>query len=284
MSDVHAVIKRALGASPSRVRSIPTVTGNEVLDVELPTGRVIFKASPLQADIDVESWALAMFHQAGASVPRVLACDLAPLDYPNAFMIVEKLTGVSGERLATREAFVELGEQLRAVHEVTLGGFGSLERDVNGIMRGTQGTWPEGVQETLDWCLGPLAGYGLIGDQDADQLRGAVSALRPLAAGRLTHGDLREDHVFLSAEGALQGVIDPFPYSAHPCWDFARLAVDRPDLADAMLTGYGRDHWDEPTYATCLLVRLTSALYWRALSGGDTRSRLAHLRRCLDDR
>jgi aminoglycoside phosphotransferase len=195
----------------------------------------------------VEAWAYRELRRRNIRTPQVLAITEQP-----ECLIVERLAGTpltcraSHLPPADRSAWARAGEDLRAIHDIRLPGFGPL------VLEGPK---PRG--EAATWC--PFADYartvgiawlvdaGYLQPKDGDTLirrfDEATTTFSAISEGRLLHGDLQSGHILSTSDGTYQGIIDFGQAQAgDPRWDLARVRLWDGDKAlDALLDGYGHD-------------------------------------------
>jgi aminoglycoside phosphotransferase (APT) family kinase protein len=200
----------------------------------------------------LEGWAYRQCRVHGVRAPDVLAASQPgdALDYVatlalagRALWVKPYLSGASLTRVL-RAA----GEQLRALHEIVIDGFGPIVPVVTiagSPPRGAHAQWSPFVDIALERALPYLVDKGALGRDEAASIRArfvdAAPALRRDAPGRLLHGDLEGDHLF-SHRGRFTGFIDfEKTQAGDPCYDLARFAWWDPHLLPDLLDGYGRD-------------------------------------------
>jgi aminoglycoside phosphotransferase (APT) family kinase protein len=194
----------------------------------------------------LEAWAYRQCRANGVLAPDVLAASQVgeALDYVatialagRALWVQPYLSGASLKRVL-RAA----GEQLRAMHEIQIDGFGPV---AGSPPRGEHAQWCPFVGIAQEQALPYLVGKGVLSRAEAGSIRtrfvDAAPALQRDAPGRLLHGDLEGDHLF-SYRGRFTGFIDFEKMQAgDPCYDLARFAWWDPHLLPDLLDGYGRD-------------------------------------------
>ena len=200
----------------------------------------------------LEAWAYRTCRANGVLVPDVLAASGPDeeLDYVATTALAGRalwakpyLSGASLKRVL-RAA----GEQLRAMHEIRVEGFGPIVPGVGARPRGGHGRWCPYVDIAQGQALRELVGSGALSGDEAESIRARLAeaepALRRAGSGRLLHGDLEGDHIF-SYRGRFTGFIDFEKMQAgDPCYDLARLAWWDSGMLPDLLDGYGRDTLD----------------------------------------
>jgi aminoglycoside phosphotransferase len=240
--DVVAVAEQVLGAAPRVVRP----TGQDgVYLLDMRTRTVVLKLSTHGHSVLAEARAYRAAAVHGVRVPRVLATGTDP-----EAMAVEFLDGFSlwsHERRHKDNSFAwrRAGEDLRALHEIRLPGFGPLVLDGHGIV-GQVDTWCPFVQSAREDGIRKLVDAGVLDSRVGRRLEArydeAAGELHSWSDGRLLHGDLEGGHILVSDDEYL-GLID-FDQAqvGDPRWDLARVPLWDGDAAlDALLDGYGRD-------------------------------------------
>jgi aminoglycoside phosphotransferase (APT) family kinase protein len=240
--DVVAVAERLLGTTPVGVRP----TGNDGVHlVDLRTQTVVLKLSTHGHSVLAEARAYQAAAAHGVRVPRVLASGTDP-----EAMALEFLDGVSlwsEERRDKDNSFAwrRAGEDLRALHEIRLFGFGPLVLDGHGIA-GQADSWCPFIRSAREEGIRQLVDVGVLDSRVGRRLEArydeVAEELHGWPDGRLLHGDLEGGHILVSDDEYL-GLID-FDQAqvGDPRWDLARVVLwDGEPALDALLDGYGRD-------------------------------------------
>lgn len=210
-----------------------------------------------------EQWAPALH----GFVPRLLAvCEEEPLA-----LLVSELPGRIMEEVrlpAERErmAWHAAGRALASLHDFAVGEcFGPCARDGTCIDR-TMGDAREYISAELDrWTESGLR-VGCISDDELEVIRAAQQLVPAFAGERPTpcHRDYGPANWVVTDGGVWAGVIDfEFAYwdvrvadfSRYPDWEW----MQRPDLLEALLNGYGRTLTAEEEQQ-CLVARTRYAL------------------------
>lgn len=245
MTTVDQLVVQLLGVEPVRVQR----TGSpDAWYVDLPGDRRVVVKRPgwlnRPGSPRVEAWAYGECRRRGIRVPDVLALSEDP-----ECLIIERLCGQSlaagrdtmPMTAADRAAWACAGEDLRALHQIRMPGFGPL---VPGPERptGEASTWcpfadyacAEGIPWLVDaGFLEPAAAGTLI-----RLYEDAAPAFNRVSEGRLLHGDLMTSHVFRSPDGTYQGIIDFGQAQAgDPRWDLARIPLWDGERALSATTG-----------------------------------------------
>lgn len=245
MVDVAAWSARLLGVDRVRVRP----TGSPVaFFVDAPDRTVVAKlpSAGRPGLALVEAWAYRAAAGSGVRAPAVVAVQDDP-----EMVLIERLPGVplsSRDRPEGVDASMwrHAGEDLRALHDIRLPGFGPAVPDGDAI-RGEADAWCPFARYTRDEGIRYLVDVGRLAPHEGrrleDRLDEAAPVLHATVDGRLLHGDLEAGHVFVTADRHYQGMID-FSQAqiGDPLWDLARVRLWDGDAAlDALLDGYGRD-------------------------------------------
>jgi aminoglycoside phosphotransferase (APT) family kinase protein len=248
-------IESQLGTRPDHVRQVDSGNNEDVYEAVLGERVVVFKADQ-EANygrVVLEAWANQRARELGAPVPRVLATDLARETYPRHYIILEKLPGVplADIRLPQQDRLrlvEEAGRAVRAIHEIGIPGFGSLEESSylrNAEVRGEYDVWSDFVDHVLDVTLPVLRAAGAIDDADVDRLDQVVvdhvryQDLGPV--GHLLHGGFDAAHVLVD-QGEIAGIVDfDDRCSGDPAWDLGGFLIDHAADTRHLLTGYDAD-------------------------------------------
>jgi aminoglycoside phosphotransferase (APT) family kinase protein len=224
-----------------------------------------------RAALAAEVGVLAAVASRGIPAPIVEAVDL---DASQTGLPAILTRDVGGEPLAGTEPVFRLaGAHLRAVHEITLDGFGALDA-TDGELRGEDPTWSEVVSRRVA-PLSAIADAGLVPPSVLDRAAAAVNNHQHLVAavgrGRLLHGDFHPRHVY-AADGRITGIIDwGDATSGDPVYDFARIAhagVVATDVAGALglvatvLETYGDAPWIPSDLTPKLLLYAAVFIMW----------------------
>lgn len=258
--DVAALCREVFGDGVRKVRG---TSSPAAYFVELPARTVVAKlpAPGRPGSALAEAYAYRRAADNGARVPGVLAVSTDP-----ECVFIEKLTGDSlwSKRTARSNdltAWRQAGADLRAIHEILVEGFGPLtgrstpanssqygDGEPGDIaVRGQAAEWcpfvsytrSSGIRVLVDAGCLPASHAALL-ERRYDEVADDISACTD---GRLLHGDLEGGHVFTSAAGTYEGIIDFGQAQAgDPRWDLARLPLwDGDEALNAALDGYGRD-------------------------------------------
>ena len=248
-------IETHLGTRPEKVTEIAAGPGEELFEAAIGDRTVLFKADR-EADrgrVVLEAWAYQRVRELGAPAPRVLATDLGQETYPRNFIIFEKVPGiplantrVTGEE---RNRLVrEAGWAIRAVHEIGVPGFGSLEEATylrNARVQGEYDSWTEFLTEVLDLVIPTFRAGGVVDEKGENRINGVVAdhadyyELGPV--GHLLHGRFDPAHVLVD-QGELTGVIDfGDRRSGDPAWDLGGFLMDNVAETRHLLAGYDAD-------------------------------------------
>jgi aminoglycoside phosphotransferase (APT) family kinase protein len=214
---------------------------------------------------------LDMLSQRGVSVPLVDASDPTG-DTAGSPCVL--LRHVGGRPLRGSEPeFRAVGAQLRAVHDISLEGFGSLVVR-GGNVSGVDRSWADtGRRRTTR--LSPVVDAGLVAAELLDRAALAVDTWQELftgvEVGHLLHGDFHPRHVF-AAEGSITGIIDwGDATSGDPVYDLARVLhsglleqdIDHGfTLVRAALASYGDAAWTQGELTAKLFLYAVVFIMW----------------------
>jgi aminoglycoside phosphotransferase (APT) family kinase protein len=233
------VVRRATGATPTRLIPVPTFPDTIVYEAELPTGSVIFKA--IDADgrdpdgIGLEVWMCETIRALGVPAPQVLAVDTSRSALPSSFFIMEKAKGqpLSTLSAAQQRTFLrQAGAHLRQIHSLQIDGFGWLDEQhyrQQGAVRGSDPTWRDAVLKDIAASLAYFRDTGALEAQfihGIERIVELADALLPeLTSGQLMHGDVGELHVWVDPNrGDITSFVDFGERSAgDPIWDLLQF-------------------------------------------------------------
>jgi aminoglycoside phosphotransferase (APT) family kinase protein len=240
-----------LGAAVDGAETVPAFAGNQVFRVER-RGLVAFLKLAARADLERELAVLRLLDALGVPVPAVEAADPAGELTGTPCVLLreaegEPVTGSSPE-------FAAAGALLRRVHDVAVGGFGSIAAGQAGL-RGEDQSWAAAMSRRVAG-LAPIAAAGLV---DGGLLNRAAAAVTDrsgwfgtVGRGRLLHGDFHPRHVY-ARYGQITAIIDwGDATSGDPVYDLGRVLHSvalRQDLrrgfaiVDQVLDSYGDAPW-----------------------------------------
>lgn len=245
--DVASLVDELLGVTPIGVRGTESP---DAFFVDLNDRCVVAKL-PLYhgrpGSALVEAWAYRETRRRDIHTPRVLAVSEQP-----ECLIVEQLAGApltchaTGLPPTDRSVWARAGEDLRAIHEIRLPGFGPLL--FGGLEpRGEESTWCPLADNARTVGISWLVDAGFLQPKEGDTLirrfDEATTTFSSMSDGRLLHGDLQSGHILSTTDGSYQGIVDFGQAQAgDPRWDFARVRLwDGDEALDALLDGYGHD-------------------------------------------
>jgi aminoglycoside phosphotransferase (APT) family kinase protein len=282
------LIRRATGATPTRLIPVPTVPDTIVYEAELPAGSVVFKA--IDADgrdpdgIGLEAWMCETVRALGVPAPQVLAVDTSHAMLPSSYFIMEK---ASGQPLSTLPAVQQhtflrqAGKHLRQIHSVQIDGFGWLDERryrQQGVVRGSDSTWRDAILKDIGTSLAYFQRTGALEAPFIDGIERVVELADPLlcaiTSGQLMHGDVGELHVWVDPDRAeITSFVDFGERSAgDPIWDFLQF-----DWAGAplLVEGYepdppARERFRPTFHLYSVLQAVPWARKWRARGGVHT--------------
>jgi aminoglycoside phosphotransferase (APT) family kinase protein len=259
-----------LGSNVGDIRQVPSFAGNQVFRVRHADSVSYLKLAAVR-DLRREVSVLGMLTSRGIGVPVVEAHDLTG-ERTGAPCLL--LRHVGGRPLTGDEPeFGGAGRILRAVHDVTLDGFGSLVAEPV-VLRGEAPTWFAAVQGRTSE-LGPVPEAGLVPSALIERAAAAVAdagrLLASVTTGRLLHGDFHPGHAY-AADGRITGVIDWGDATAgDPVYDLARVfhsGLRSRDieyghsLVEAVLATYGQAPWMDADLTPKLLLYSVVLILW----------------------
>ncbi|MGW5365747.1 phosphotransferase family protein [Actinopolymorpha pittospori] len=272
---VVALVIRLLGSEPSEVRR---TSSPDAWFADLSDGRTVVVKGPgwlnRPGSPRVEAWAYAECAKYGIRTAKVLALSEDP-----ECLIVERLRGEAlPERgpsmsAADRAVWARAGEDLRAIHEIRVRGFGPLVPGP-GEPCGEAARWCPFAERARMQGIPWLVDAGFLSTTEADRLLARFEEASPSFAqvidGRLLHGDLQCVHVFRSGTATYEGIIDfGQAQSGDPRWDLARIPLwDGDEALDAVLEGYGPESVTEEDRALLLPLYLLSFVVHHAVGHG----------------
>jgi aminoglycoside phosphotransferase (APT) family kinase protein len=233
------LIRRATGASPTRLIPVPTVPDTIVYEAELPTGSVIFKA--IDADgrdpdgIGLEAWMCETVRSLGVPAPQVLAVDTSRGLLPSSYFIMQKAGGqpLSTLPAARQRMFLhKIGGYLRQLHTLQLQGFGWLDEQhyrQHGAIRGSDPIWRDAVLKDIAASLAYFQRTGTLEAQFILKIERILELADPVlhavTIGQLLHGDVGELHVWVDPNrGDVTSFVDFGERSAgDPIWDMLQF-------------------------------------------------------------
>lgn len=277
---VSEALTHELGARLINLTPVPTYPDTVVYEAETTAASVVFKATELGGrdpdGIGLEAWACQTAVSHGVAAPRVLAVDLTCSRFPTSFFIMERAAGAPLSNLPAGHdvqtpLLIALGDQLRRLHAIEVGGFGWLdERRYRqaGHVRGTEDMWTHAILRDIPEALSYLGGVGAITPEQAalasQHVADGVGEFSAPESPRLLHGDLGTSHVWVDASaGAITSIVDWGERAAgDPAWDFLELD---PAEVPVVLEGYGPEAaMRERLEASYDLYRLARAIPWAA--------------------
>lgn len=180
--------------------------------------------------IAAEAWALTQARAAGVPAPEVVTVDSSHSTLPSTYMVMAQVGGTDLrtpqlDNAAMRPYLLKIGRMLRQLHSVKVDGYGRLESDAAGKVRGFADSWCDAALVALDDGLRVLRDNDLITSSHATQAEHIVHTQQHLLDtnyNSLLHGDLGMIHVFADLKTQkLTGLIDFGECkSGDPVWDF----------------------------------------------------------------
>ncbi|GAB3413132.1 phosphotransferase family protein [Flindersiella endophytica] len=276
---VAAALSGVLGDRVVGVERLAGYVGNQ--DFMLHTaasGDFVLKAAGHPGELVAEAWACDRVRELGVPVPEVVALESEPGTLPLPFLLTRRLAGSELGAGPPHPVLTTVGEHLRAVHSITLDGYGFRKQPPYDAWTGFTGE--------AQGCLGELATANVITGELAARIDGALTAHAGLIAydkaGVLLHGDLKPPHIFgvwgrlqegtVARDGQLTGIIDwGDTLAGDPLYDIARFSLVGKTELDLLLEGYGLALTPtiEETLAGYRIVRMTTTLRDEFRNGGD---------------
>lgn len=251
-SVVERVVGAHLAAPVTDVRHIPSGV-NEVFLVSCAQQQVVvrFNVPAELGRFHKEAWCITRAREVGVEGPQVLAVGIAD---GYAFMTQSYVPGRRGDALSDhlrQKMWRDVGNYLRHIHSIPVGGFGEELSDLTVDDGGA--AWRRYVTYNISSLTpsDPLLGKGVL-DRTSHALLGLAFARVAEADLRfgLSHGDPSPWNVILGDDGVLH-VLDWSEAHAHvvPHYDLGvilngRLEEGSPEFGE-LLEGYG---WDAADY------------------------------------
>ena len=271
---VREALVPLLGSSVA-LTPIPTYPDSIVFQAGSGDRSVVFKAiHPHGRDPDgigLEAWSIERAREAGVPAPRVLAVDTSGAKFPSAYFVMETVEGVPLGDLTLepdqlRIVFHRLGEDLRALHDIALPGFGFLDEAhfrATGLIRGFSDTWRHALLDEIPTSLEYLVRAGALTDGEVSEASAVLASGEPILEAfsdpRLLHGDMGLGHVRADPSTLeVTALIDFGERSAgDPAYDFEDF---EPVHLTEVLRGYGVD--DEGFRARIAFYALARSIPW----------------------
>lgn len=190
-----------------------------VIHVRTGKGRELYFKSGSRQAIDREVWGYETARTAGVPVPIVAAVDTSLDVFPEAYLLVQAVSGVQLADLDVADgAFVALirqtAQHVKALHQTRLHGYGPPDPEaLADEPQGLHDSWSHALGERLDADIGPLVAAGILAPRTVSALHDALGTrageLDRLASSRHLHGDLGSEHVYVDrAANRITGIID----------------------------------------------------------------------------
>lgn len=264
---VVSALGGVLGDRVVGVERLAGYVGNQDFMVHTTgSGDYVLKAAGHPGELAAEAWASEQVRPLGVPVPEVVALEAEASTLPLPFLLTRRLAGAELGK-GPHPLLVTVGERLRAVHSVTLDGYGFLKQPA-------YGSWTEFTGEAQA-CLDELVDGDVVTVELAAAIDGMLHERTGLLAydktGVLLHGDLKPPHIFAD-EGRLTGIIDwGDALAGDPLYDIARFSLVGKAELDLLLTGYGLALTPEleATLAAYRIVRMTTTLRDEFRNDGD---------------
>jgi len=195
-----------------------------------------------------ESWLFSQCKNAGVPVPHVLAVNAHPMDFPEGYMITQRIEGISADSVnLSQEQKVEIlhqvGHYLSLIHSVKIEGFGNYEK-VDGGFKGQHNSLYELLQsETREaWWVKDVAKYQLLSPKEIEEVQNALEKekeLFTLEKASITHGDISFGNTIIQGTKVV-GIVDmENSVAADPIFDFRVFKYwDTEENRKALMDGY----------------------------------------------
>lgn len=213
-----------------------------------------------------EQWAIDQAHHVGAPVPKVLQVTERIIDgMPRDVMVMEHLPGQplsellpSMSPIEKERVFTQAGAALAKIHKIPVGGFyrrhtgGSWDfYDWGAVM---DSTWQDRSKEAV-----LLVNKGVLPQEDVALALFLIKKYRfdfPCAQPVLCHGDFHPEHLLVTEDGNLSGVIDFGEFQGGPpIHDIAYLSIEYPEVDLSWVkAGYGPALWWDDSFPRRLLL------------------------------
>jgi Ser/Thr protein kinase RdoA (MazF antagonist) len=248
-----ALVERAIGQRATAREQIVRGYDSEVYAVVAERGDELVVRIRRHGGVGYasEAWALEQCRAAGVPVPEVLLLDtIAGDDGSHEAMVQRQLAGRPlSERLPTLTSdqrarlFAELGAALSAMHGIAVGGFYRRHANDRWDFPDWQSVMASHIAERraeapiIEHCGFSAAEVAAMLNM-MERYRDEFACPQPV----LCHSDLGADHIFVSHDGHLAGLIDFGDFAGGtPIGDIAQLGVNMPQLDLRLLQpGYSR--------------------------------------------
>lgn len=195
-----------------------------------------------------ESWLFSKCKSAGAPVPEVLAVNANPIDFPEGYMITQRIDGVSADSVnLSQEQKVEVlhqvGHYLSLIHSVKVEGFGNYKK-VDGGFKGQHDSLYELLQsETREaWWVKDVKKYQLLTPKEIEEVQKALENekdLFQLEKASITHGDISFGNTIIQGTKVV-GIVDmENSVASDPIFDFRVFKYwDTDENRKSLMDGY----------------------------------------------
>lgn len=198
--------------------------------------------------IAAEAWSLTKARSVGVPTPAVVRVDGSKSLLPSTYMVMEQVRGtdlrtpqLSDDEM--RPYLLKIGRMLKQLHTAKVDGYGFLDQDEAGQVRGVSASWHAAALDAFEDGLRTLRDGELISAEQSQLAQKIVRESEPLLAenyNSLLHGDVGPIHVFADLEMEdLTGLIDFGECkSGDPVWDLVDL---RGRYVPTVIEGYAPD-------------------------------------------
>jgi hypothetical protein len=248
-------VARELGAEITRGKVLLSYDGHLVCRLFVDGGACVY----FKTGEDAEPWIYGTVRALSVPAPEVLCVDRSCA----AFLLPFFVTGDVGGRPLERheagrftEALNTAGRNLALVHSVDIDGFGRI---LDGG-RGTSRDWWTWLSDGVTASADEAVHLDLLSADESVAIATTfrrVATILPQPRSALLHGDFLTRHIYVANERILTGLIDFFPMSGDPLFDFAVTSLWDGAIAGAVGDGYGAIDVRQPQW--------TLYRQWRAL-------------------
>lgn len=235
-------------------------------------------------NITKELWVMEQYHKKGVPIPKVYASDVNRVKFPFDYLVMEKLKGVSVEKLwpklsreEKKRMMFKLGQFMAKLHTVSCKNFGSVtakgvkvEEDFAFRQASKAPPKDEWVHKVMNDAFVDLAGviaYSFLTPEQSSKIIHYIHSQTHLVKNAepvLIHNDFNLPHVFVERKDTdwkITGICDfEFASASAREFDFVKLHragffADK-ELKNALLDGYGRKKLNPKTDEVVELYRV----------------------------
>jgi aminoglycoside phosphotransferase (APT) family kinase protein len=201
-----------------------------------------------------EVWALGQVHEAGATVPQVIAWSDSCTDFPVPYIILTEIPGdplintISQLSLESREEILyQAGKDIAKVNAIPVKGFGYCNdaRTVNNdMLTGNDDDWRAEVNRALERGLPYFFGKEYLSMEEADEIRQVMKEHCDdfaISQAFLAHADFDLSHIY-QQNGSYTGIIDFGDKRCFdPVYDLAHFCMFYEEHSEPLIRGW-KDH------------------------------------------